>query len=251
MTFQREDRYIVIKRKDLAKVSPTDGDLVQSYLQHIRAILDDWGVANRQYLVIENDWPEYEPAWAMIEARMSGAPPAQPCTTVLSPDDQAEIDRLHAEFIAIDEPNNEQVMAFQDASYALGLKRGQAREAALQQRLDTAEHQREQLAQAIADATHKAGIVADGAALDGPTLLMVLNDFVECQLATQKRLSEADQRIDELATANEILAEGLRIIATARAAASLAHVRTLAKHALNKCHGFLSQLTKDSPEVGS
>lgn len=56
-------------------------------------------------------------------------------------DDQAEIDRLHSEFIAVDEPNNEQVMAFQDASYALGLKRGQAHEAALQQRL-TETHQR-------------------------------------------------------------------------------------------------------------
>jgi len=73
-----------------------------------------------------------------------------------------------------------------------------AREAVLQQRLATAEHQREQLAQAIADATHKAGIVAAGAALDGPTLLMVLSDLAECHLATQQRLSEADQRIAEL-----------------------------------------------------
>jgi hypothetical protein len=71
------------------------------------------------------------------------------------------------------------------------------------------------------------------------------------EAALQQRLNEADQRIDELATANEILAEGLRALATLRSAASLAHVRTLSKQALNKCHGFLSQLTKDSPGVGS
>ena len=61
------------------------------------------------------------------------------------PDDQDEIDRLHAEFIAVDEPYNEQVMAFQDASYALGLKRGQAHEAALQQRLNEADQRIDEL----------------------------------------------------------------------------------------------------------
>lgn len=65
------------------------------------------------------------------------------------PDDQAEIDRLHSEFIAVDEPNNEQVMAFQDASYALGLKRGQAREAALQQRLNEADQRLDEMISAV------------------------------------------------------------------------------------------------------
>jgi hypothetical protein len=34
------------------------------------------GAPARSFLVIESDWPEYEPAWAMIEARMTGQLPA-------------------------------------------------------------------------------------------------------------------------------------------------------------------------------
>ncbi|QKZ05873.1 hypothetical protein [Pseudomonas eucalypticola] len=73
------------------------------------------------------------------------APEQRPPAPACQPDDQTEIDRLHAAFIALDEPNNEQVMAFQDASYALGLKRGQAREAALQQRLNEADQRIDEL----------------------------------------------------------------------------------------------------------
>lgn len=113
-------------------------------------------------------------------------------------DDQNEINRLHNEFVHHSPRSNDDLIALQDASYALGLKRGQAHEAALQQ-----------------------------------------------------RLNEADQRIDELVTANEILAEGLRALATVKAASSVAHARTMAKQALNKCHGFLNQLTKDRPESES
>ncbi|WP_277963855.1 hypothetical protein [Pseudomonas sp. RIT-To-2] len=167
-------------------------------------------------------------------------------------DDQNEINRLHAEFIVLHEPHNEQVMAFQDASYALGLKRGQAREAALQQRLATAEHQREQLAQAIADATHKAGIVADGAALDGPTLLMVLSDLAECQLATQQRLNEAEQLLTDART---MLAEHqwhYRPYDRGYYCPECGGDRDHGQHNERCAIGaFLSQVTKDSPEVGS
>lgn len=67
--FKREDRYFVIKRSDLDKLSPLDRDVVQSNLEHIAAILFDWDVPDRECLVIESDWPEYEPAWTAIEAR--------------------------------------------------------------------------------------------------------------------------------------------------------------------------------------
>ncbi len=71
--FQREDRYIVIKRSDLKKVPV-------SYRSHLIdpmfALLAH--LPNRECLVIESDWPEYEPAWKAIEARMSGAAPQPP-----------------------------------------------------------------------------------------------------------------------------------------------------------------------------
>ena len=46
-------------------------------------------------------------------------------------DDQNEINRLHNEFVHHSPRSNDDLIALQDASYALGLKQGQAHEAAL------------------------------------------------------------------------------------------------------------------------
>lgn len=71
--FKREDRYIVIKRSDLKKVPVAyRSHLVEpmfSLLSHL---------PRRECLVIESDWPEYEPTWAAIEARTTGAAPQPP-----------------------------------------------------------------------------------------------------------------------------------------------------------------------------
>ncbi|MFO3723975.1 hypothetical protein [Pseudomonas sp. HLMP] len=75
--FQREDRYIVIKRSDLTKLSPIDRDLVLSSLEHVDSIMATWDCPARQFLVIESDWPEYEPAWEAIQARVTGKPAEQ------------------------------------------------------------------------------------------------------------------------------------------------------------------------------
>jgi hypothetical protein len=68
-TFQREDRYIVIKRSDLKKVPVSYRsslvDPMFSLLSHL---------PRRECLVIESDWPEYESYWQMIERRMTGQP---------------------------------------------------------------------------------------------------------------------------------------------------------------------------------
>lgn len=62
--FRREDRYIVIKRRDLKKATVYK----QVDLQlAIDSLVDELPV--RECLVIESDWPEYEPTWAAIEAR--------------------------------------------------------------------------------------------------------------------------------------------------------------------------------------
>ncbi len=64
--FQREDRYIVIKRKDLEAVV-TDREWFKNALSLLELYLP-----KREYLVIESDWPEYEPTWAAIQARNEG-----------------------------------------------------------------------------------------------------------------------------------------------------------------------------------
>lgn len=75
--FQREDRYIVIKRSDLDKLSPIDRDLALSGLERVNSIMAAWDCPARKCLVIESDWPEYEPTWAAIEARVTGKPAEQ------------------------------------------------------------------------------------------------------------------------------------------------------------------------------
>jgi hypothetical protein len=72
-TFQRERRYIVIKRKHL-----TDGQE-----RNIREYLDDIGAHTIRAVVVEEDWPEYEPVWQMIEARVSGGAAPQPDASAL------------------------------------------------------------------------------------------------------------------------------------------------------------------------
>lgn len=71
--FVREDRYIVIKRSDLMKVPVNYRsalvDPMLSLLSHL---------PRRECLVIESDWPEFEPAWSAIEARVTGKPAQQP-----------------------------------------------------------------------------------------------------------------------------------------------------------------------------
>jgi hypothetical protein len=70
--FKREERYIVFK---LSKLH-TDELVRQKQLNALNnAFIGD---ARVDCVVIESDWPEYEPAWAMIEARMIGSAPQPP-----------------------------------------------------------------------------------------------------------------------------------------------------------------------------
>lgn len=64
--FQREGRYIVIKRKDLDRL-PMEMRLPFSMALNELAPR----LPKRECLVIESDWPEYEPTWAAIQARMT------------------------------------------------------------------------------------------------------------------------------------------------------------------------------------
>jgi hypothetical protein len=74
--FKREDRYVVLKRSDIEKYLHAS----RGQLRNIcRAINSGRYADNKpllQAVVIESDWPEYEPTWRAIEQRMTGATPA-------------------------------------------------------------------------------------------------------------------------------------------------------------------------------
>ena len=61
--FVREERYIVIKRKHLSEAQEHD----------LREGMCLRSIGTVECVVVERDWPEFEPVWQMIEARMTGA----------------------------------------------------------------------------------------------------------------------------------------------------------------------------------
>lgn len=62
--FQREARYIVIKRAHL--LTEQSGPLGNT--------IHDLDITTIDCVVVEKDWPEFEPVWGMIEARVEGYP---------------------------------------------------------------------------------------------------------------------------------------------------------------------------------
>ena len=73
--FVREPRYVVFKIKDIERY--LDPGTAQVFWDTLSLV--GWEIAYRRgadgklpfnALVIEQDWPEFEPAWAMIEERM-------------------------------------------------------------------------------------------------------------------------------------------------------------------------------------
>lgn len=76
--FKREDRYIVFKRSDLKAMADAGllPDEEARALNLLRARVMFWRTENKKKaplrcVVVESDWPEYEPTWKAIEARCS------------------------------------------------------------------------------------------------------------------------------------------------------------------------------------
>ena len=70
--FNREDRYLVLKRRDLAEIGITEHEReVLDELQHrVREARKRRGAEpDMLCVVVEKDWPEYEAVWRMIEER--------------------------------------------------------------------------------------------------------------------------------------------------------------------------------------
>lgn len=71
--FKREPRYIVFKLTDLQRyVSEELQDLVHAAGMSINSSRLHGGRPPFNAAVVEQDWPEFEIVWALIEARMTG-----------------------------------------------------------------------------------------------------------------------------------------------------------------------------------
>ena len=91
--FQREDRYIVIKRKDFYRLP------MEMRLQFSMALRElAPRLPKREYLVVESDWPEYEPTWAAIQARVEGRAAAPDEVDLFFEQSKAELRRARAKF---------------------------------------------------------------------------------------------------------------------------------------------------------
>lgn len=71
---KRELRYIVVKINDANKyLSPAERDTLERLSAKCALGRIDDGKRLLECVCVESDWPEYEPTWAAIAARMDGA----------------------------------------------------------------------------------------------------------------------------------------------------------------------------------
>lgn len=68
--FTRESRYTVIKHSDMDVLTGEEEDTLNNLLDKIAQGRHNKGKKELKCVVVENDWPEYEAVWAMIEDRV-------------------------------------------------------------------------------------------------------------------------------------------------------------------------------------
>ena len=75
--FKREERYIVFKMSDVEEhFTPGERQQLARLAEVQRVERSESGKPLLECVVVELDWPEYEPTWNAIEARVTGAQPA-------------------------------------------------------------------------------------------------------------------------------------------------------------------------------
>ena len=75
--FKREERYLVFKLSDVEEHFTPGERLQLARLAEVQRVgRSESGKPLLECVVVEADWPEYEPTWNAIEARMTGAQPA-------------------------------------------------------------------------------------------------------------------------------------------------------------------------------
>lgn len=69
--FEREFRYLVLKFIDVNKyLTETEKEMLLAITKKVAKGRADECKMPLECVVVESDWPEYEPTWAAIEARM-------------------------------------------------------------------------------------------------------------------------------------------------------------------------------------
>lgn len=75
--FKREERYIVFKLSDVEEhFTPGERQQLARLAEVQRVGREEAGKPPLECVVVEADWPEYEPTWRAIEARVAGEQPA-------------------------------------------------------------------------------------------------------------------------------------------------------------------------------
>ena len=75
--FKREERYLVFKLSDVEEhFTPSERQQLARLAEVQRVGRSESGKPLLECVVVEADWPEYEPTWNAIEARMTGAQPS-------------------------------------------------------------------------------------------------------------------------------------------------------------------------------
>ena len=75
---KREIKYLVMKLRDIdAALTDTERDILSAIAAKVELHRQTAGKRFLRCVVVEDDWPEYEPTWAAIAARMDGKPNAE------------------------------------------------------------------------------------------------------------------------------------------------------------------------------
>lgn len=75
-SFNREQRYLVLKASDVIAtgLSTTELDQLEAICKKVDDYRRNSGKSDLETVVVEKDWPEYEPTWTAIELRVIGTP---------------------------------------------------------------------------------------------------------------------------------------------------------------------------------
>ena len=71
-TFKREQQYLVLKSSDViaSGLSKTELDQLEAICNKVDECRRNAGKPDLETVVVEKDWPEYEPTWKAIEHRV-------------------------------------------------------------------------------------------------------------------------------------------------------------------------------------
>lgn len=71
--FERENRYLVLRRRDISdSLTELEQQILREIVTKVRLYRE--GIMQKQPLqcvVVEHDWPEYEPTWEAIRRRVT------------------------------------------------------------------------------------------------------------------------------------------------------------------------------------